>query len=109
MAEISVPAWPIPIQKTNVVMYTLQNTGGLYPACPSPSFTRMRKVRIPTRRSDIAPNSRTTYPRVGGPNVATTSRVISAWLWVIVWPSWATGWVATAIGYASAGSWTLAR
>ena len=29
MAEIRVPAWPIPTQKTNVVMKTDQKTGGL--------------------------------------------------------------------------------
>lgn len=28
MAEISVPAWPMPTQKTNVVMKTDQKTGG---------------------------------------------------------------------------------
>jgi hypothetical protein len=29
MAEMSVPAWPIPTQNTKVVMYTLQNIGGV--------------------------------------------------------------------------------
>jgi hypothetical protein len=78
MAEISVPAWPIPTQKTKVVMYTLQKIGGLYPACPNPSFRRMRKVRMPMRKSDTAPPSNSRYPPLGGPSVATTSRVTSA-------------------------------
>ena len=60
MAEISVPAWPIPTQKTNVVMYTLQKTGGLYPACPKPSWRRTRNVQMPIRNSDTAPNNRRT-------------------------------------------------
>jgi hypothetical protein len=60
VAEMSVPAWPIPTQNTNVVMYTLQNTGGLYPACPRPSLIRIRKVRIPIRKIETAPSNSST-------------------------------------------------
>ena len=57
IAEISVPACPIPTQNTKVVMYTLQKIGGLYPAWPSPSLISIRKVRTPTRKRPTAPNN----------------------------------------------------
>jgi len=59
---------------------TLQKIGGLYPACPRPSLISTRKVRIPIRKRDTAPRRRSTYPRLAGPSVATTSRVTSAWV-----------------------------
>ena len=36
MAEMSVPAWPMPIQKTKLVMSKAQNTGLLLPHTPMP-------------------------------------------------------------------------
>ena len=36
MAEIKVPAWPIPIQNTKLVMSHAQNTGLLLPHTPMP-------------------------------------------------------------------------
>ena len=36
MAEISVPAWPMPIQKTKLVMSKAQATGMLLPQTPMP-------------------------------------------------------------------------
>ena len=36
MAEISVPAWPIPIQKTKLVMSHAQPTGWFKPHTPTP-------------------------------------------------------------------------
>ena len=36
MAEISVPAWPMPIQNTNVVMYIAHICGLRFPAIPMP-------------------------------------------------------------------------
>ncbi len=39
IAEISVPAWPIPTQKTKFVMYTAQPTGMLSPVTPMPILT----------------------------------------------------------------------
>ena len=36
-AEISVPAWPIPIQKTKLVMSKAQPTDGLSPQVPMPT------------------------------------------------------------------------
>ncbi len=40
MAEISVPAWPIPIQKTKLVMSHAQSTWLLRPQVPMPVMTR---------------------------------------------------------------------
>ena len=39
MAEISVPAWPMPIQNTNVVMYIAHIWGTRLPAMPMPHHT----------------------------------------------------------------------
>ena len=36
-AEISVPAWPMPIQKTKLMMNEPQPTGWLTPAIPMPA------------------------------------------------------------------------
>lgn len=36
MAEISVPAWPIPTQNTKLMMSKAQNTGLLLPQAPMP-------------------------------------------------------------------------
>ena len=36
MAEMSVPAWPMPIQKTKLVMSKAQNAGLLLPHTPMP-------------------------------------------------------------------------
>ena len=36
MAEISVPAWPIPIQKTKLVISHAQPTGWFSPHTPTP-------------------------------------------------------------------------
>src|ERR1019366_1445749 len=40
MAEMSVPAWPIPIQKTKFTMSQAQLTGLLWPQTPTPVATR---------------------------------------------------------------------
>ena len=37
IAEISVPAWLMPIQKTKLVMSKAQNTGELMPQTPMPA------------------------------------------------------------------------
>jgi len=37
MAEISVPAWPMPTQNTKVVMYTPHPTGLVSPLIPRPN------------------------------------------------------------------------
>ena len=44
MAEISVPAWPIPIQKTKFVMSHAQPTGWLLPQTPMPVHTRYPSI-----------------------------------------------------------------
>ena len=40
IAEIRVPAWPMPIQKTKFVMSHAQPTGWLFPQTPTPVETR---------------------------------------------------------------------
>src|SRR5262245_50682369 len=40
IAEISVPAWPMPIHQTRFVMSNAQPTGMLLPQIPMPSVTR---------------------------------------------------------------------
>ena len=40
MAEMSVPAWPMPIQKTKLVMSKAQATGMLLPQTPMPVAIR---------------------------------------------------------------------
>ena len=40
MAEISVPAWPMPIQKTKLTMGQAQLTGLRWPQTPTPVDTR---------------------------------------------------------------------
>src|SRR3989304_5520753 len=49
MADISVPACPIPIQKTKFVMSNAQNTGLLLPQMPMPVA-----IRYPIRRKKYA-------------------------------------------------------
>ena len=38
IAEMSVPAWPMPIQKTKLVMSTAQPTGWFNPQIPIPLY-----------------------------------------------------------------------
>ena len=40
MAEMSVPAWPMPIHQTKFVMSNAQPTGWLLPQIPTPDTTR---------------------------------------------------------------------
>jgi hypothetical protein len=40
IAEISVPAWPMPIQKTKLTMSQAQLTGFAWPQTPTPVATR---------------------------------------------------------------------
>src|SRR3954470_23463991 len=57
IAEISVPAWPIPIHQTRFVMSNAQPTGMLFPQIPIPSTTRYESdtnSRIVSR--NVTPN-----------------------------------------------------
>ena len=45
MAEINVPAWPIPIHHTKLVMANPQATGIMTPHSPTPMATRSVTVR----------------------------------------------------------------
>ncbi len=48
IAEIRVPAWPIPIQKTKLVMSQAQPMGRLLPHTPMPVETRYASIRPST-------------------------------------------------------------
>src|SRR5262245_60832811 len=47
IADISVPAWPMPIQKTKLVMSNAQATGTLLPHTPTPVEMRYVAARTP--------------------------------------------------------------
>src|SRR4029453_4029554 len=78
MAEIRVPAWPIPIQKTNVVMYIAHIWGTRLPAMPIPHQTcpaqAMKKPTSSTATTHIQAKKR--LP--GGSSVRRASRLTSA-------------------------------
>ena len=65
MAEISVPAWPMPTQKTKLVMSKAQHTGRLRFHTPTPVKNRYRTIRprMPSRQSEMA---MATYQARGG-------------------------------------------
>ena len=46
IAEISVPAWPMPIQKTKLTMGQPQNTGFRLPHTPTP-FQTSHAIEMP--------------------------------------------------------------
>src|SRR6187402_70399 len=48
MAEISVPAWPMPIHQTKLMMSKAQPTGTLLPQMPMPLARRLPMVRLST-------------------------------------------------------------
>src|ERR1700737_191773 len=52
IAEINVPAWPIPIQKTKFVMSQAQPTGTLLPHTPTPVKSRYRMQQTPNPAND---------------------------------------------------------
>ncbi len=59
MAEINVPAWPIPIHQTKFVMSHAQSTGWLLPQMPMPLTTR----RLSDTNSSIASRNAAPNPR----------------------------------------------
>ena len=48
IAEISVPAWPIPIHQTKLMMSNAQPTGTLLPQIPMPVSSRLPMVMFRT-------------------------------------------------------------
>src|SRR5438105_15687291 len=58
MAEISVPAWPMPIQNTKLVMSNAQFTGLFDPHTPTPVEIRYVAASTPPRsRADVVRNA----------------------------------------------------
>src|SRR5690348_8246873 len=65
IAEISVPACPIPIQKTKFVMSKAQPTGTLRPQMPTPSQKSQAMQRSSSPRNDDETAKASHQPRLG--------------------------------------------
>src|SRR3954468_24344128 len=85
IAEISVPAWPIPIQNTKLVMYEPHITGWFRPMMPRPSHIWMVKVNSIIPRNVIA-TPRPIHQAIGGrrkigamTSTVTSRAVIEGW------------------------------
>src|SRR5712691_10097685 len=78
MAEISVPAWPIPIQNTKVVMYIAHITGVRLPAAPIPTQIWYDHARMPAVRTSPTTHIHPKYRLPGNVRVLMTSRLTSA-------------------------------
>ena len=68
IAEISVPAWPMPIHQTKLMMSNAQPTGMLLPQIPMPVISRLPMVMF-----------RTISSRNGDAEARGTSRSASSW------------------------------
>src|SRR6188768_3911867 len=66
IAEISVPAWPMPTQKTKLVMSKAHPTGLLRPQTPIPSQNSQAIETPSTPSSDSEASRQIHQPRVGG-------------------------------------------
>ena len=65
IAEISVPAWPIPIQKTKFVMSKAQPTGTLRPQMPMPSQKSQAMREAEARACEAEQANAIHHPRLG--------------------------------------------
>ncbi len=61
MAEISVPAWLMPIQKTKLVMSKAQKTGEFRPQTPMPCRPDSKNVHTPASTRQVAKATATQY------------------------------------------------
>ncbi len=82
IAEISVPAWPMPTQNTKLTMAKPQLTGWLRPQTPVPSQTSQPTETPRTARPRSAMAKEASQPLEGG---ASTTRQIAS---VIEWKLW---------------------
>ena len=68
MAEISVPAWPIPIHQTKLVIAKAQATGILIPHIPTPRYSRYsnsdHKNASSSSETENSPNQKAGVRRV---------------------------------------------
>src|SRR4051795_11194215 len=65
MAEIRVPAWPMPIQKTKLVMSKAQPTVLFKPQVPMPVAISQEAAATPQPRASAAAAKQAHQPRVG--------------------------------------------
>jgi hypothetical protein len=65
MAEISVPAWPMPTQKTKLMMPKPHATGRLLPQVPMPKYSVQPMQKVPMA-SAVMVTARATYQARGG-------------------------------------------
>src|SRR4029450_12864290 len=77
MAEISLPAWPMPIQNTNVVMYIAHIWGVRLPAAPIPVHTWYAHAENGAARPRPTRHIQAKYLLPGMPTVRMTSRLTS--------------------------------
>src|SRR6266852_7617452 len=77
-AEIRVPAWPMPIQNTKVVMYIAHIWGVRLPAAPIPTQICQAQAAAPAARMRTTRQSQAKYFSPGMPMVRRTSRLTSA-------------------------------
>src|SRR5689334_14594275 len=83
IAEISVPAWPIPIHQTKLVIGKAQATGMLFPKMPTPvlnsATTPVRKIKTRVRAAAKLQN------QIGGTSGEVTMvEICSVTLWNVV-------------------------
>jgi len=98
MAEMSVPAWPIPTHQTKLTMAKPHPTGMLMPQMPTP----LMNSQVTAVRKTISKPNETEMPRnqpVGVPRVRTIALILSV-IVANVWPGAITG---VAAGSADAG------
>src|SRR5881628_2533738 len=75
---MSVPAWPMPIQNTNVVMYIAHIWGVRLPAAPMPTQICHAQALTPAARMSPTRHIQAKYVLPGMPIVRMTSRLTSA-------------------------------
>ena len=98
MAEISVPAWPMPIHQTKLMMSNAQPTGTLLPQMPMPVSSSLPSAICSPIRSARAmrkPNTQPSGVRLARGICATASVTVSK-----SWPGAMTGASRTAVDVA---------
>ena len=79
IAEIRVPAWPMPTQKTKLVMSKAQPTGLLRPQMPIPS-QNSQAMLTPSRPSiEREMRKQIHQPRVAGRSIGRATASVMAW------------------------------
>src|SRR4030095_554479 len=84
---MSLPAWPIPIQNTKVVMYIAHICGTRLAALPMPHQDWPAHARKKPARRAASTHSQAKYRLPGGSSVRRTSRLTSAKVGDGLWPS----------------------